>query len=253
MITTKNLSNYLIECLEKKSQAQLPSNTIPDFSLSDAYSIAVEIKEKREKKEEKVAGIKVGFTNKTIWDKYSVNAPIFGFMYSSTVLNKDQSFVLEKFLEPKFEPEIFFKLSKKPRSEMSDMDLISCCNSFGIGVELVQSIYEGWTFTLPDTVAGFGLHGQYKILREMTIPSDQIARLEIINNLKNFPDLRIVQLTEEHGTIISDYSTNLEIGQKIQIIPNHACVVTNMLDEVTVITEERNLGNMQVIGRGKVW
>ena len=186
MITTKNLSNYLIECLEKKSQAQLPSNTIPDFSLSDAYSIAVEIKEKREKKEEKVAGIKVGFTNKTIWHKYSVNSPIFGFMYSSTVLNKDQSFVLEKFLEPKFEPEIFFKLSKKPRSEMSDIDLISCCNSFGIGVELVQSIYEGWTFTLPDTVAGFGLHGQYKILREMTIPSDQIARLEIINNLKNF-------------------------------------------------------------------
>ena len=122
MITTKNLSNYLIECLEKKSQAQLPSNTIPDFSLSDAYSIAVEIKEKREKKEEKVAGIKVGFTNKTIWDKYSVNSPIFGFMYSSTVLNKDQSFVPEKFLEPKFEPEIFFTLSKKPRSEMSDMD-----------------------------------------------------------------------------------------------------------------------------------
>ena len=69
----------------------------------------------------------------------------------------------------------------------------------------------------------------------------------------NFPDLRIVQLTEEHGTIVSDQSTNLEIGQKIQIIPNHACVVTNMLDEVTVITEERNLENMQVIGRGKVW
>ncbi|MDC3169625.1 alanine racemase [Paracoccaceae bacterium] len=69
----------------------------------------------------------------------------------------------------------------------------------------------------------------------------------------NFPDLRIVELTEEHGTIVSDQSTNLEIGQKIQIIPNHACVVTNMLDEVTVITEERNIENMQVVGRGKVW
>ena len=69
----------------------------------------------------------------------------------------------------------------------------------------------------------------------------------------NFPDLRIVQLTEEHGTIVSDQNTNLEIGQKILIIPNHACVVTNMLDEVTVITAERNVGNMKVIGRGKVW
>ena len=69
----------------------------------------------------------------------------------------------------------------------------------------------------------------------------------------NFPDLRIIQLTEEHGTIVSDQNTNLEIGQKILIIPNHACVVTNMLDEVTVFTAERNVRNMKVIGRGKVW
>jgi D-serine deaminase-like pyridoxal phosphate-dependent protein len=60
-------------------------------------------------------------------------------------------------------------------------------------------------------------------------------------------------LTEEHGIIVADQSTNLEIGQKILIVPNHACVVTNMLDEIVVITEERTIKNMQVIGRGKVW
>ena len=184
--TRKNLSNYLIECLENMSQAQLPSKTIPNFSLSDAYRTALEIKDIRENKKEKALGIKIGFTNKTIWEKYSVNAPIFGFMYSSTVLSNKQSFSPEKFLEPKFEPEIFFRLSKRPHSEMSDIDLISCCESFGIGVELVQSIYKGWTFKLPDTVAGFGLHGQYKILEEMGIPSDENNRDVIINKLKNF-------------------------------------------------------------------
>ena len=186
MNSRKNLSSYLIRCLENKTQAQLPSNSIPNFSLSDAYRAASEIKEIREKKNEKVSGIKVGFTNKKIWDKYSVNAPIFGFMYSSTVLSIEQSFSPEKFLEPKFEPEIFFKLSKKPHSEMSDIELISCCNSVGIGVELVQSIYEGWTFKLPDTIAGFGLHGQYKILGEITIPSDENNKGTLIDGLKNF-------------------------------------------------------------------
>ena len=184
--TRKSLSNYLIECLENVSQAQLPSKTISKFSLSDAYRTALEIKEVRENKKEKASGIKVGFTNKTIWDKYSVNAPIYGFMYSTTVLNTNQSFSPEKFLEPKFEPEIFFKLRNKPHSEMSDIDLISCCESFGIGVELVQSIYKGWTFKLPDTVAGFGLHGQYKILEEMAIPSDENNRVVLIDQLKNF-------------------------------------------------------------------
>ena len=185
-MSIKNLSNYLIDCLEDASQAQLPSSTIPNFSLSDAYKIALEIKEIREGKKEKAIGIKVGFTNKTIWEKYSVNAPIFGFMYSTTVLRKEQLFSPDKFLEPKFEPEIFFKLRKKPHSEMSDVDLISCCESFGIGVELVQSIYEGWMFKLPDTVAGFGLHGQYKILEEKEIPSDENNRVAIIDELKNF-------------------------------------------------------------------
>ena len=107
-------------------------------------------------------------------------------MYSSTILSSEQSFSPEKFLEPKFEPEIFFKLSKKPHKEMSDVELISCCESFGLGVELVQSLYQGWSFKLPDTVAGFGLHGQYKILREMAIPSDESVRLKAINELQNF-------------------------------------------------------------------
>ena len=69
----------------------------------------------------------------------------------------------------------------------------------------------------------------------------------------NFPELRITQLSEEHGTIMSEQNTNLEIGQKIQIIPNHACVVTNMLDEVNLITEEKKLKKVKVIARGKVW
>jgi D-serine deaminase-like pyridoxal phosphate-dependent protein len=69
----------------------------------------------------------------------------------------------------------------------------------------------------------------------------------------NFPELRITQLTEEHGTIISNKNINLKIGQKIQIIPNHACVVTNMLDEVNLITEAKELKKVKVIGRGKVW
>ena len=69
---------------------------------------------------------------------------------------------------------------------MSDIELIACCESFGIGVELVQSIYKGWTFKLPDTVAGFGLHGQYKILEEMAIPFDENNKVALIDKLKSY-------------------------------------------------------------------
>lgn len=46
------------------------------------------------------------------------------------------------------------------------------------------------------------------------------------------PDIEIVKLNEEHGFIESEHLLNLEIGDKIAIIPNHACVLPNLTDKV---------------------
>ena len=67
------------------------------------------------------------------------------------------------------------------------------------------------------------------------------------------PHLKICQLTEEHGTITSDNPTGLKIGQQLKIIPNHACVVTNMLDSVIFVENETPIKHQKVIARGKVW
>ena len=69
----------------------------------------------------------------------------------------------------------------------------------------------------------------------------------------NEPHLKICQLTEEHGTITSDNPTGLKIGQQLRIIPNHACVVTNMLDSVIFVENETPIKHQKVIARGKVW
>jgi len=67
------------------------------------------------------------------------------------------------------------------------------------------------------------------------------------------PHLNISQLTEEHGTIVCNNPTELKIGQQLQIIPNHACVVTNMLDKVIFIRGGKQVKTQNVIARGKVW
>ena len=38
-------------------------------------------------------------------------------------------------------------------------DLIGCVDAVALGFELVQSLFPGWRFRAPDTVAAFGLHG----------------------------------------------------------------------------------------------
>jgi len=69
----------------------------------------------------------------------------------------------------------------------------------------------------------------------------------------NHSSLMISELSEEHGCIISEKPTGLSIGQKIRIIPNHTCVVSNMLDHVILIKDEQVVGIEKVIARGKVW
>ena len=67
------------------------------------------------------------------------------------------------------------------------------------------------------------------------------------------PDLAVDQLSEEHGRLMSDGPTGLKVGDRLRIVPNHACVVANMLDEVVLVRGEAVIGPQPVAARGKVW
>jgi D-serine deaminase-like pyridoxal phosphate-dependent protein len=64
------------------------------------------------------------------------------------------------------------------------------------------------------------------------------------------PDIRIDQLSEEHGRLSTDGAINLGVGDLVRIVPNHACVVTNMVDKVQVMTDGHVLGVWPVRARG---
>jgi D-serine deaminase-like pyridoxal phosphate-dependent protein len=68
------------------------------------------------------------------------------------------------------------------------------------------------------------------------------------------PDLAIIRATEEHGVIelppgASD--PGWRIGEQVRIVPNHACGVANMHDELVAVDGERVVERWPVIGRGR--
>ena len=67
------------------------------------------------------------------------------------------------------------------------------------------------------------------------------------------PNVSIVGLSEEHGIIdLTDCNWNPDIGDQIKIIPNHACVVSNMVDEVTFEQFDGTFDRVPVLARGKI-
>lgn len=69
------------------------------------------------------------------------------------------------------------------------------------------------------------------------------------------PDLAITRATEEHGVIelpAGAPDPGWRIGERVRIIPNHACGATNMQDELVAIDGDRVIERWRVIGRGRV-
>ncbi len=68
-----------------------------------------------------------------------------------------------------------------------------------------------------------------------------------------FPDAKIVGLSEEHGTLdISACASKPKIGDLVRIIPNHCCPVTNLFDQVHLIRGDVLVETMAVAARGRV-
>ena len=133
-----------------------------DFDLNDAYLATAVIRQARETRGQIPVGRKIGFTNRTIWAEYKVFEPIWGYVYNQTVHDLagiGDSFPLAGLAEPRIEPEIVFGLAVAPSPDMDEGALLTCIDWVAHGFEIVQSIFPGWVFSAPDTVAGFGLHG----------------------------------------------------------------------------------------------
>jgi D-serine deaminase-like pyridoxal phosphate-dependent protein len=55
------------------------------------------------------------------------------------------------------------------------------------------------------------------------------------------PDLQLVKLFEEHGLGRSDAPHSLVVGERVAIVPNHACTCANLHDEYLVLDEQGDL------------
>ena len=158
----EGIAAELMEILGSGRQIPTFSQRLPGFGLAQAYRVTDRVRRLRESRGERVVGRKIGFTNRTIWDEYDVHAPIWGFVYDTTVHELavlGEGFPLTGLAEPRLEPEIVFGLARAPEPGMDEAALLGCLEWVAHGFEIVQSVFADWRFAAADTVAAFGLHG----------------------------------------------------------------------------------------------
>ncbi len=171
-------ADALLAALDGATLTRLPSVDRPGFSLADGYAIADQNRTRRIARGEQLRGYKIGFTNRGIWQRYGVYAPIWGPVWSSTLTLLDGtqgSLPLAGLVQPRIEPEIVFGFRTAPDATMDEAALAACIEWVAHGVEVVHTHFEGWRFEAADTVADFALHG--RLLVGPRVPVGRFAAL----------------------------------------------------------------------------
>jgi D-serine deaminase-like pyridoxal phosphate-dependent protein len=65
------------------------------------------------------------------------------------------------------------------------------------------------------------------------------------------PGSTIEKLSEEHAHVVLAEEDDLELGQRVRIVPNHACVVVNLYDELSIMRDDVLEASWRVAARGR--
>jgi len=67
------------------------------------------------------------------------------------------------------------------------------------------------------------------------------------------PQAKIARFAEEHGFLdLSACNDRPNIGDVVRIVPNHVCVVVNMVDRLVTVRGDRIVGELPVAARGRL-
>jgi 2-keto-4-pentenoate hydratase len=141
------------------------------LDLAAAYQRALAVRRLRIARGERPCGYKIGFTNRTIWDRYNVHAPIWGTVWDSTLTRCDGQgeLSLAGTCQPRLEPEAVLCFARTPPPNATLGALFACVEWVAPGFEVVQSHLPGWKFDAADTVSDSGLHGRLLVGRPLPV------------------------------------------------------------------------------------
>ena len=156
------IAGRLIDAYDSATTIEPFAESMPDFTVADAYGVLAEIEARRRRQGWRSVGRKIGFTNQTLWERYGVWQPMGAHVWSHTVhdAKADQArLALAKLVQPRIEPEVVFGLKRPLPLTEEPAEILQCIDWLAPGFEIVQSHFPNWTFTAADCTAAFGLHG----------------------------------------------------------------------------------------------
>ena len=98
-------------------------------------------------------GVKLGFTNAAMLARRGLKDPVPGYLLRSMALPDGAVLDPRTLIRPRAEPEVAFRLARPVAPDVPDAALLVAIDAVAPAIEIVDSRYRDFQFTLPDVVA----------------------------------------------------------------------------------------------------
>lgn len=130
------------------------SDDWPDLDLATAYAVQDEALRRRVESGQHVVGVKLGLTSRAKQQRMGIDAPLTAWLTDAMVLPAGAPVPLDRLIHPRAEPEIVFLLGERLAGPgVTAAGALSAVQAVYSGIEIIDSRYTDFRFTLPDVVA----------------------------------------------------------------------------------------------------
>lgn len=158
MIKTNMIDQIAYELLRAEKRKKAVSKFVdqyPELDEALAYEVQERLIEMKCKEENtKRIGRKLGLTSKAKQEMMGVHEPSYGVLLESMQLFEGDKISISPFIHPKLEPEIAFIFDKELKGpHVTVADVLNATKYIAPAIELIDSRFHGFSFTLQDAVA----------------------------------------------------------------------------------------------------
>ncbi|MFF9509073.1 2-keto-4-pentenoate hydratase [Streptomyces sp. NPDC014724] len=150
------LTGILAQRLDTAQTSRTDTPSLADsheFDIDDAYAVQAALLALRVARGERIVGVKLGFTSKAKMAQMGVSDVIVGRLTDAMRIADGDEVDLTRFIHPKAEPEVAYRLCRDVDLDDPLTDIESCVDAVAPAIEIIDSRYRDFRFTYTDVVA----------------------------------------------------------------------------------------------------
>lgn len=151
----KEIAQYLVNGeVDKKEVKRVTAEIKPDLTVEEGYLVQEEIVKMKLAEGRKIIGPKMGLTSRAKMTQMNVEDPIYGHVFDYMLIENGGTLHLSDVIHPKVEAEFAFVIGEDIEGPgITGVQVMAATDYVVPALEIIDSRYENFDFTLPDVVA----------------------------------------------------------------------------------------------------